>query len=693
MSSSNIVSLHFPQPDIAVMRIDAPDSVANVLDDQLFEELASTIESLQGRDLKGAILLSAKPTIFVAGADLKRIQKTADFSDEEIVQFCQQGRAVMKKFSSNQFPVVAAIHGAAVGGGLELALWCDYRIATDDRSTRLGLPEVKLGLVPSWSGTVLLPRLTSFSDAVELITTGKLVTAKEAHDIGLIDQVIPCDDRDNAAAMLQRGAIELIENAQQESWLARREKLQRPVENTGDSEAIVNRAAKAIVANSDVFLYAPTVALEHLSRTATLDVEEAEASESITMAQVYGSPANRGLLHHYFLVRHNRKNPGLVDGSLETKPVHKVGIVGAGLMGSSIAARCAGSGLEVRLLDANPGAATSAAERINEPLPQPLVTAIDDYESLAGVDLVIESVVETINVKKSVLQKVEAVDEAPNWIATNTSAIQIGAISESLSDRKSFCGIHFCHPELMSLVEIICGPDTNEQTVADSVAFVRQLRMMPVAINDCPGFVVNRLLAAMINEALQLYSEGYSIAFIDEAMREFGFTGGPFEIIDIIGADTCMYAGRSMWQDGLQCVSLSPILPRLVKKNLIGRKVGKGFYRYESPYGAAIFDEAIDVELKDYRSADSEAELDGDSLALRILSSVVLEASLILEEEIVADARDIDLCIIHGLSFPTYRGGILFWADQVGIGVLNELLGDRTSATLQKMEREGKTFF
>ena len=693
MSSSNMVSLNFPQPDIAVIRIDAPDSSANVLDDQLFEELSSTIDSLSKRELKGAILTSSKPTIFVAGADLKQIQKTADYSDGEILQFCRQGRAVMKKFSSNKFPVVAAIHGAAVGGGLELALWCDYRIATDDRSTRLGLPEVKLGLVPSWSGTVLLPRLTSFSDAVELITSGKLISAKESLGIGLIDGVVHCDEPADAAANLQAEAIKLIENAHQKDWLARREQLQQPVENCGDLEAVVNSAAKDIIASKDVYLYAPTVALEHLARTATLDAESAEASESMTMAQVYGSPANRGLLHHYFLVRHNRKNPGLVDCSLDSKPVHKVGIVGAGLMGSSIAARCAGAGVEVRLLDANPGAATLAATRINQPLPEPQVTAIDDYDQLTGVDLVIESVVETINVKKSVLQKVESVAGVPDWIATNTSAIQIGAISESMSQRETFCGIHFCHPELMSLVEVICGPDTAEQTIADSVAFVRQLRMIPVAINDCPGFVVNRLLAAMINESLQLYSEGYSIAFIDEAMREFGFNSGPFEIIDIIGADTCMYAGRSMWQDGLQCVSLSPILPRLVKKNLLGRKAGTGFYRYESADGKAIFDDAIDTELKDYRTGDGPANLDADALVLRILSSVALEASLILEEEVVADGRDIDLCIIHGLSFPTHRGGILFWADQVGAGVLNQILSDRSSATLKKMERDGTTFF
>jgi len=693
MSSSQIVQLQFPRPDIAVVRMDTPGRPGNVLDDQLFEELDAAIEQLLSRDdLAGAILVSSKPKIFVAGADLKRIQKTADFSDQQIVDFCEEGRAVMQKFSSGNFPVVAAIHGAAVGGGLEIAMWCDYRIATDHRATKLGLPEVKLGLVPGWAGTSRLARLTNFEESVRMITSGNLISANNAKDIGLVDQVVECNDPSMSEATLQAEGIKFLESAKREDWLARREKLTGPVENMEDTEKIIGEAGRAIVGNSDIFLFAPTVALEHLARTAPLSAAEAEASESLAMAQVYGSPASRGLLHHYFLVRHNHKNPGLVDLTLETATVNKLGIVGAGLMGASIASRCVAAGIEVRLLDANPGAAKAAAERINESLANPMVTAIDDYDALEGVDLVIESVVETINVKKSVLQKVEGIKNAPRWVASNTSAIQIGSMAKEIENAGSFCGIHFCHPKLMALVEVVCGPDTDEQTVADSVAFVRKLRMMPVAINDCPGFVVNRLLAAMLNQALQLYSEGNSIESIDSAMREFGFLGGPFEIIDVIGADTCMYAGRSMWEDGLQCVSLSPILPRMVKRNLLGRKVGGGFYRYESQEADPVFDPAIDDQLKDYRQSGSESKLDADAIVARIFSNVALEAALILEEEIVNDPRDIDLCIIHGLSFPAHHGGILFWADQIGISSLNQVLGERASAGMKTMEQKNEKF-
>ena len=440
--------------------------------------------------------------------------------------------------------------------------------------------------------------------------------------------------------------------------------------------------------SGDVFPFAPTVALEHMARTAPLSADEAEASESLAFAQVYGSPASRGLLHHYFLERDNRKQPGLVDLSIEVEPVKSVAIIGAGLMGKSIATRCVKAGITARLLDADPSKAARAAEEIEAESGRGSGTAlaIDSYQGLEGADLVIESVVETASVKTNVLGKAAGIDGAPAWFATNTSAIPIESLAESAKDKSQFCGIHFCHPELMSLVEVICGPDTGEATVARSVNFVRQLRMMPVAINDCPGFVVNRLLAAMLNQALQLYAEGYSIESIDQAVREFGFRGGPFQIIDIIGADTCMYAGRSMWENGLKCVSMSPILPRMVKINRLGRKVNQGFYLYggDETNLEPNFDPAVDDLLKDYRAGETrQVDIEQlESIAVRIMAHMAVEAARIVEEEIVNEPGDIDLCLIHGLSFPARRGGLLFWADLVGVSELDQIVGVSSNGNL-----------
>lgn len=689
-----VTDLH---PDIALITMDAPGSGANILDDQLFAELDQTMAELAERDdLKGVILYSAKPTIYVAGADLKKIVATWDWPEKKVVEFCEKGRAVMARFSRCPFVSVAAIHGACVGGGLELPLWCDCRIASDDRRTVLGLPEVKLGLVPGWAGTARLPRIAGFEVAADLITSGRLVSAEQAREMGFVDAVVPKEKLlEEASAMIQRVRTS-------ESFIHDRRAIMGPVSNTGDVEKIIAESGRKIIENKDIYLYAPTVVLEHLARTIPVSIKEAWNSESMAMAQVYGSPASRGLLNHFFLVDRNKKQPGLVDLDLKPTDFDSVGIVGAGLMGRTIAETCLKRGISITIYDANEIVASQVQKQLSEKHDRGTITVAQDYSDFADLPMVIESVVETLDVKKIVLQKLESAVGPDTLIATNTSAIPIENMAPFLQRPERFCGIHFCHPELMSLVEVICGPATNETTVANAVGWVRKLRKMPVAMNDGAGFVVNRLLASMIDQAIRLFSQGVSIAAIDEAMREFGFLGGPFEIIDVVGVDTCMYAGRTMWESGLPCVSLSPVLPRLVKAGRLGRKSGQGFYLYADAAGDGVPDEQVMELLGSYQSEQPDPKrVDPDRIANMILSAVVREATNILDEEIVADFRDIDLCIIHGFSFPQHRGGILFWADQFGLQQVKEVLYEishvdermEPTAMIKQMADEGRSFY
>ena len=337
-------------------------------------------------------------------------------------------------------------------------------------------------------------------------------------------------------------------------------------------------------------------------------------------------------------------------------------------MGTSIGENCLKSRNNIVLFDASQEALDKAFSHLN-PLAESkslACTKVSDYSGLADCDIVIESVVEVTEVKKTVLEKIESAVNDNAVIATNTSAIPLSKLTTKLSRPENFCGIHFCHPQLMQLVEVVRGELTGETQLANAVSWVRQLRKMPVVVKDHAGFVVNRLLAAMLDQAFRLYSHGNSIESIDAAMRDFGFLGGPFEIVDVIGTEVCMYAGREMFDGKVNCVTLSPILPKMVKNGLHGRKSLHGFYRYESLEGDRIWDNQIDELLSDYRNENTKISTP-DEMVQSICSCMVLEASLILADGIAHHPKDIDLCVINGFSFPASVGGVLFWADRTGL--------------------------
>jgi 3-hydroxyacyl-CoA dehydrogenase/enoyl-CoA hydratase/carnithine racemase len=649
--------------------MDTPGSAANVLTEDLFRELDDTFSSLQSRtDLVGLILFSAKPKIFVAGADLRRIQRTLDWPDDQIMEFCEAGRAVMARLSQTAFPTVAAIHGASLGGGLEVALWCDFRIATDDARTVLGLPEVKLGLIPGWAGTVRLPRMIGLGSALDLITTGRPISAKRAAELGFIDRL-------STVERITADSIELIDREQAiHAYRDRRRELLGPARDRGDAVSLRAKYMAAIAANVEIHSFACEVALDHMLESAEMSHDEACRSESRAMARVYGSEPSHGLLNNFFLTEHNKKSPGFVDVRAEGRRVSRVGIVGAGQMGGNIARACLRFANSVKVLDVVSERAAAIVDTLRVEFPEANISAAVDYRDFHDCDLVLESIVESEVEKKAVLQRLEQAVSREAVLASNTSSISIERLGESLAGRDRFCGIHFCHPQLMALVEVVRAAETCEETVATAISWVRNLGKTPVAVKDRPGFVVNRLLAAMLDRAFGLYLEGYAIPQIDGAVREFGFRGGPFEIVDVIGADVCMLAGRTMWEGRVNAVSLNPILPRMVKHGWLGRKSKRGFYFYEFPDGQQIWSADVDNLLASYRAPDARPRFSDEQIAHSILSAVVLEASYILDDGCVADYRDIDLCIINGISFPAYRGGILLWADRFGIGKVIETL-------------------
>ena len=661
MPNQSHVSISNVRSDIALLTLEAGDDGRVYLGDAMLEEIDRAMETLASQTgLAGVIVRSAGRPSFAQAWEIDKLQERFDWDDQQIVRYSQRGRAVLARLSRCPFPTVALIENDCLGAALELTLWTDYRLAVAEVS--VGLPQVAIGLTPGWGGTSLLPRIVGLEAATDLITSGRSIDAQEALDIELIDEV--CDAEvivERASALLDRVGVSKV-------FVKKRKMLTGPAPGITPetwqeiAEPVAKKFGQRIVGSEDVFPYAPTVALEHLTRTCASPIKVAWQSESTALAQVWGSPANRGLTHYQSALQHNAAQPGLVDLSLSATSIATVGIVGAGLMGGSIAKICYAAGLSVWLLDADGDLAASVVNQIDADVATSTgrIQFAKTYDQFADCDLVLESVVETLDVKKIVLQRIESAVSADAIIATNTSAIPIEKLAANLEQPRRFCGIHFCHPELMALVEVVCGPATSPETVCSAVGFVQAIKKIPIAMRDSPGFVVNRLLAALLNASLDLFVGGVEIQQIDTAMREFGFLGGPFEIIDVIGVDTCMYAGRTMWEAGVECVSLSPILPKLMKNKRLGRKSGAGFYVYPDGDKVPVWDPTVGDLIDGYRS-ETSSEFDEAEIQQQILNAVAAEANLILDKQIVGSRYDIDLCIVNGFSFPKYRGGILHW--------------------------------
>lgn len=658
-ASPSAVSVSMATDSIALITMDFPGSGANVLNEQLFAELDQTMAELAERaELRGVILYSAKPSIFVAGADLKGIVAHLDWPDEEIIRFCEKGRAVMARFSRCPFPSVAAIHGACVGGGLELALWCDGRIASDHRRTQLGLPEVKLGLVPGWAGTVRLPRISGLEVATDLVTSGRLVPAATALEMKFIDAVVPQEQLIDAA-------IEWLQHAAATGeFIDDRRAIMGPVPGLEDPQApelaqLVDQRAAEILDNPRIFAFAPTVVLEHMARTASCGIKEAWDSESKAMAQVWGSPASRGLLNHFFLLDRNKKQPGLVDRSLIGQPLESVGIWGGGELAHVLCRQCAAARLPARLH--GPGTSEPPAWARDLIESGQIVWSANPQE-LAVQPLIIETDDLPLEEKQQRLAAIEDVVSPQAAIAIQAPAVSLGQLTGALQHPERTVGLLAGPRPGSALWEVAAARQSAESTVGLVVGWVRQIRQLALAVNEGPGLVSGRLLAVWLDQALRLVDQGVPVAEIDQALVTFGFANGPLQLIDRLGLATVRQQRQQLRREGLTGLSETPLLSRLIDAGRLGRSAGAGFYRYRDSAGRP----EEDPDLAKLLELPSPPQPLPAALAQRILAPVAAEALQILEEQIVADAQDLDLAAIEGWGFPAHRGGLLFWADQEG---------------------------
>ncbi len=652
---------------IVVLIFDAPGSGANIFNAATLAALDSHLESISGSSgIRGLVFTSAKPTIFIAGADLKALSEA---KEPELAAMTETGQRIFNRIADFPFPTAAAIHGACLGGGLELALACDWRVASPDRATKIGLPETQLGILPAWGGSTRLPRLIGLPKAVDLILGGKQLAGKHAKKLGVVDDNAPRE------RIVER-AVQLIRQGKR--------KLDRHrLTNNRLAATIIRDVAGARSAKKTRGNY-PAIekALDVVTRGVGRSREESLKAEREAVLELARGPVAKELIRVFFLQENARKfhhAPGVEPCSIE-----RAAVIGAGVMGAGIAQWVSARGIPVILQDIDPSrvaAGMKSVAKVYEGAVKRHLFTPGEAKQLGGlispaanpvplkrVDLVIEAAVERMDIKKRIFADLCSRTSEETVLATNTSALPISdlAKAEGVTHPERILGIHFFNPvHQMKLVEIVVTDTTSDIAVETALAFVRRIGKLPVVVKDSPGFLVNRILMPYLIEAGRLFERGIDPKRMDDAMLDFGMPMGPIRLLDEVGLDVALHVAETMTEAFGERFAIPQSLATLVEKGHTGRKAGRGFYLYDGKKTTPN-PEAITLRKGD--------EGDHASLAERLALLMVNEGFRVLEEGVTESADDIDFAMILGTGFAPFRGGPMTWANSLGLGTVREKL-------------------
>jgi 3-hydroxyacyl-CoA dehydrogenase/enoyl-CoA hydratase/3-hydroxybutyryl-CoA epimerase/3-hydroxyacyl-CoA dehydrogenase/enoyl-CoA hydratase/3-hydroxybutyryl-CoA epimerase/enoyl-CoA isomerase len=709
-TANGALRLELLSDGIAQVTFDQPQSKANTLGQAVLREFEAILNQLEANtSLRGLILASGKPGMFIAGADLKELG-AARPEAAQIRALVQRGLDVIARFEKLPFPTVAVIDGACLGGGLEVALGCDYRLAGSHPKIEIGCPEVKVGLIPGWGGTQRLPRIIGAGLACELICSGDSLTARRARELGLVFDAVPSDRIAEEAKRL------LAWSHETRDWERAREQKRLPIGLTEEQHAFTFAVTRAAVeAKTKGQLPAPVAALDAIAKGCNLPLDEALKVETDAFVPLVGSTISRNLIAIFFMSGRLQKDTGVAASQVEPRKINRVGVIGAGIMGSGIAGAHIRRGIPTLVLDVAPqvlekslGAITKVLQsrveigRMTQAEMLQALTSLTTTTNLALMadrDLVIEAVVENEEVKTATYRELTKVLPADALLASNTSTISITRMARVLQRPENFAGMHFFNPvDRMSLVEVIRGEKTSDQTVVTLVALAKRIGKSPIVVRDCPGFLVNRILFPYINESLVLLEEGADPRAVDKAATAFGMPMGPITLNDLVGLDTALYAGKVVNTAFGDRAKESRILGELVKAGRLGQKSGAGFYGYAKG-SRGTDDPALTTFLE--RCRVQRRTISQEEITDRLFLPMLVEASLVLTEGIVREPADVDMGLILGIGFPAFRGGLLRWADTVGLDkILQSLakyehLGPRFRPTeqLRRLAAERKGFF
>jgi 3-hydroxyacyl-CoA dehydrogenase/enoyl-CoA hydratase/3-hydroxybutyryl-CoA epimerase len=671
-------TLQIGDQGIGWLSFDDPERKLNVLTAAVMRRLAELIAEadrlVAARQLRALVVWSGKPDSFIAGADVEAIGALRDAAQAE--SLVRSGQDIYLSVERLGVPTIAAIHGICLGGGTELSLACRYRVASDSPKTRIGLPEVQLGILPAWGGTTRLPRLVGLQAALPILLTGEPVSASKARRIGLVDEVLPAAGFRDRVTQLARAIADGVRPPR-----AKRGLLQRVVDDTPPGRALALAAAKKSVQSKTGGHYpAPFRILDVLREGLSSPLPKALALEARAAAELITSDVSKNLIHVFHLRERAKKDavPGVAP-----RPVRAVAVLGAGVMGGGIAQLLAYKGIRVRMKDvrheAVQGGLKHARELFDDAVTRRKMTRREgdqamelisgglEYHGIAEADLVIEAVVEKLEVKRTVLREVEEKVRADCVLATNTSSLSVDAMAEALERPQELVGMHFFNPvHRMPLVEVVRGARSSDAAVATVYRLALDLGKVPVVVADGAGFVVNRILGPYLNEAGWLLSDGADIEAIDGAALEFGMPMGPIRLLDEVGLDIARHAGSTLYQAFGERMLPSPPLQTLSGTKRLGKKNASGFYKYEGGKEKGV-DETVYQDLVGALPSGQKDGPDGDEIRRRLVLVMVNEAARILSDRIVRHAGDVDLAMIMGTGFPPFRGGLLRFADSLGI--------------------------
>lgn len=682
---SDNIQVEYIEDGIAEFAFNAQGSV-NKFDQQTLQDCREALTILHSEvALTGVIFTSGKGS-FIVGADITEFLQAFKVPEKEMLTWVKQASDVFDYCEDLPVPTVAAINGHALGGGCEWALACDYRVG--DHTARIGLPEVKLGLMPGFGGSVRLPRLIGLDNAMEWITTGKEQRCEAALKQGALDAVV-------APEMLKQAAIAMVKDAAAclLDYRSKRQVKLDPIKLNGTEQAMSFNVAKGMVmAQSKGHYPAPVVAVDSMQRQANARREEAILVENAAFAQLAKTPeaiAQIGI----FLSDQVIKSKAKKAVKQANKTINQAAVLGAGIMGGGIAYQSAYKGTPIVMKDISQDALTLGLGEATQLLSKKVARGHMDTKKMAGVlnsivptltnetiqdvDIVVEAVVENPKIKGAVLQEVEQVVGKDTIITSNTSTISIDSLATHLSDPSRFCGMHFFNPvHAMPLVEIIRGKDSSPETIAAVVAYATKMGKSPIVVGDCPGFYVNRVLFPYVAGFSMLVAEGADITLIDKVMeRQFGWPMGPAYLCDVVGIDTCHHCVDVMaagFPTRMAKLAKDPV-SLMFEHNRYGQKNGVGFYAYEKDKKGKLKKSVDPISSELLASFGDKKAFTPEEIIARCMIPMVNEAIRCLEEGIVDSAAEADMGLIYGLGFPPFRGGVLRYADTMGLAQFVEL--------------------